>query len=237
MVCARIRQQQLNSRFKNCDNLSMHDLLTELEFEQLPLVDGELWLWRQIDLGRAQAQLLQELIDVTDWRQEEITVYGKPYLQPRLSAWHGDSGYSYSGIRLEPAPWTPTLLDIKIRIESLTGQDYNSVLLNYYRDQNDGMGMHSDDERELGRQPAIASLSLGEERMFLLKHKSRKDLKTTRLSLPCGSLLLMCGETQRHWKHGIAKNRQACGPRINLTFRKVFPANETVEIPCPRVNC
>ena len=207
------------------------DLLSPFENGHLPLADADLRFWRQTDLGRPYDLLLSELINCTTWRQEEITVYGKPYLQPRLSAWHGDSGYSYSGIRLEPAPWTPTLLDIKIRIESLTGQDYNSVLLNYYRDQNDGMGMHSDDERELGRQPAIASLSLGEERIFLLKHKSRKDLKTTRLSLPCGSLLLMCGDTQRHWKHGIAKIRQTCGPRINLTFRKVFPANVTVEIP------
>ncbi len=221
MVCARIRQQQLNSRFKNCDNLSMHDLLTELEFEQLPLVDGELWLWRQIDLGQTQAQLLQELIDVTDWRQEEITVYGKHYLQPRLSAWHGDLSYRYSGIRLEPLPWTPTLLDIKTRVEDLTGHQFNSVLLNYYRDQNDSMGMHSDDERDLGSQPAIASLSLGEARTFRLQHKLRKDLKTVKLTLPAGSLLLMQGDTQQYWRHGINKERQPCLPRINLTFRTV----------------
>lgn len=207
--------------------MSALDLLSPLENERLPLVDADLRFWRTTDLGRSRDQLLSELIDSTAWRQEEITVYGKPYLQPRLSAWYGDSGYSYSGIRLQPTPWNSTLLDIKTRIEALTGNSYNSVLLNYYRDQNDGMGMHSDDERELGRQPAIASLSLGEERVFLLKHKSRKDLKTTRLPLPCGSLLLMSGDTQRHWKHGIAKTRHPCGPRINLTFRKVFSANET----------
>lgn len=207
--------------------MSAPDLLSPFENEHLPLVDADLRFWRTTDLGRSHDQLLSELIDSTAWRQEEIIVYGKSYLQPRLSAWYGDSGYSYSGIRLEPTPWNSTLLDLKTRIEALTGNDYNSVLLNYYRDQNDGMGMHSDDERELGRQPAIASLSLGEERVFLLKHKSRKDLKTTRLPLPCGSLLLMSGDTQRHWKHGIAKTRQPCGPRINLTFRKVFSANET----------
>lgn len=210
--------------------MSALDLLSPFENEHLPLVDADLRFWRTIDLGRSHDQLLSELINSTAWRQEEITVYGKSYLQPRLSAWYGDSGYSYSGIRLEPTPWNSTLLYIKTRIEALTENDYNNVLLNYYRDQNDGMGMHSDDERELGRQPAIASLSLGEERVFLLKHKYRKDLKTIRLPLPCGSLLLMGGDTQRHWKHGIAKTRKPCGPRINLTFRKIFSPNETGKI-------
>ena len=201
----------------------MYDLIDELAIEQLPLPDADLLLWRQVDLGRSYESLLQELIDTTDWRQEQITVYGKPYLQPRLSAWHGDLSYSYSGIRLEPRPWTPTLLAIKARVEALTGQAFNSVLLNYYRNQSDSMGMHSDDERELGQQPAIASLSLGEQRTFLLKHKTRKDLKTVRLDLPPGSLLLMRADTQRHWRHGINKERKPCGPRLNLTFRAIIP--------------
>ncbi len=199
----------------------MYDLLNEFEIERLPLPDADLLFWRQVDLGRPNDSLLLELIEATEWRQEEITVYGKPYLQPRLSAWHGDLSYSYSGIRLDPLSWTPTLLDLKVRVEALTEQQFNSVLLNYYRDQNDSMGMHSDDERELGHQPAIASLSLGEERTFLLKHKSRKDLKTVKLALPAGSLLLMKGDTQQYWRHGINKERQPCLPRINLTFRTV----------------
>ena len=91
------------------------DLLSPFENEHLPLVDADLRFWRQTDFGRQYDQLLGELIDCTRWKQEEITVYGKPYLQPRLSAWHGDRGYNYSGIRLEPEPWTPTLLDIKTR--------------------------------------------------------------------------------------------------------------------------
>ena len=201
----------------------MYDLIDELAIEQLPLPDADLLLWRQVDLGRSYESLLQELIDTTDWRQEQITVYGKPYLQPRLSAWHGDLSYSYSGIRLEPEPWTPTLLAIKARVEALTDQAFNSVLLNYYRNQSDSMGMHSDDERELGQQPAIASLSLGEQRTLLLKHKSRKDLKTVKLDLPAGSLLLMQGDTQRYWRHGINKERKPCGPRLNLTFRAIIP--------------
>jgi alkylated DNA repair dioxygenase AlkB len=199
----------------------MHDLLTDFEIERLPLPDADLLFSRRADLGRPYDSLLKELIDTTDWRQEEITVYGKSYLQPRLSAWHGDLSYSYSGIRLEPLPWTPTLLDLKARVEALTEHEFNSVLLNYYRDQNDSMGMHCDDERELGPQPAIASLSLGDERTFLLKHKTRKDLKTVKLALPAGSLLLMRGDTQQYWRHGINKERHPCGPRINLTFRAI----------------
>jgi len=205
----------------------MQNLLIDDEIERLPLVDSELYLWRQIDLGQAYGLLLQELLAATAWRQEQITVYGKPYLQPRLSAWYGDLAYSYSGIRLEPLPWTASLLQIKKRVEAITEHRFNSVLLNYYRNQNDSMGMHSDDERELGNQPAIASLSLGEERTFVLKHKSRKDLKTVKLSLAAGSLLLMQGDTQRFWRHGINKERQPCGPRINLTFRTVLRLDDS----------
>ena len=201
--------------------MDMQNQLAEFEIERLSLIDADLLLWRQVDLGRSYATLLQAIIDDSAWRQEEITVYGKPYLQPRLSAWYGELAYSYSGIRLDPLPWTPTLLDIKLRVEALVDHEFNSVLLNYYRDQNDGMGMHSDDERELGPHPVIASLSLGEERYFLLKHRSRKDLKTVKLALPAGSLLLMQGETQQYWRHGINKERQPCGPRINLTFRSI----------------
>ncbi|MDH3537197.1 MAG: alpha-ketoglutarate-dependent dioxygenase AlkB, partial [Gammaproteobacteria bacterium] len=170
-------------------------------------------------------RLLQQLIEETDWRQERITVYGKPYLQPRLSAWYGDLAYSYSGIRLEPSPWTPTLRQIRKRIEALTRLRFNSVLLNYYRDENDGMGMHSDDERELGPRPAIASISFGEERDFILRHRQRKDLGSVRLALPSGSLLLMQGDTQQHWRHGINKLRRRCGPRVNLTFRRIVAGN------------
>jgi len=200
-----------------------NSLLADIECELLPLVDAELLFWPQADIGLDYDYLLDQLIRDGAWRQEEITVYGKAYRQPRLSAWYGDRGYSYSGIRLEPEPWTDTLLDIRERVENLAGQSFNSVLLNYYRDQNDKMGMHSDDERELGRQPVIASLSLGETRTLLLRHKSRRDLKTIKLPLPCGSLLVMRGDTQQHWRHGINAERSHCGARINLTFRTVTP--------------
>lgn len=192
--------------------------------EQLPIVDSDLWLYQQVELGQSYGELLSELIDNTEWRQEEITIYGKTHLQPRLTAWYGnkESSYSYSGIIMEPRPWNQTLLNLKARIESLLGQDFNSVLLNYYRDHRDSMGMHSDDEPELGKQPVIASLSLGEERTLLLRHKYRKDLSTIKLSLTSGSLLVMKGSTQSYWKHGIGKQKQPCGSRLNLTFRSII---------------
>jgi len=198
------------------------DMFATAESRQLPIADGELRLWQRVDLGQDYAQLLARLVADSAWRQEEITVYGKTYRQPRLSAWYGDLGYSYSGIRLEPEPWTATLQAIRQRVEMLTGHSFNSVLLNYYRDNNDRMGMHSDDEKELGPRPVIALLSLGEARSFLLRHKTRKDLGI-KLPLPAGSLLLMSGDLQRHWRHGINSQRQACGARINLTFRRIIP--------------
>ena len=204
----------------------MQDLLTTSEGQILHLIDAELHFWPRVELGNRYEELLDELIESTPWRQEQITVYGKPYLQPRLSAWFGDCTYRISGITLQPAPWTPTLLKLRQRVEALADHKFNSVLLNYYRDGNDSMGLHSDDERDLGREPVIASLSLGETRHFTLRHRTRKDLKPLKLALPSGSLLIMRGQTQRHWRHGIAKSRQACGPRINLTFRKVIPTTE-----------
>lgn len=200
----------------------MRDLLSVDAVERLPLVDADLLLWPEVEPGRDWGTMLRHVIDGTNWRQERITVYGKPYLQPRLSAWFGDLSYSYSGIRLQPLPWTPLLQQLRQQVEGLTGREFNTVLLNYYRDGNDSMGLHSDNERELGRRPAIASLSLGATRDFVLKHRFRKDLKTVKLPLAAGSLLLMQGDTQHYWRHGINKLRRPCGPRINLTFRKII---------------
>lgn len=192
--------------------------------ERLPIADADVLLYHQIELGQSYDQLLYELIDNTTWRQEEITLFGKAHRQPRLSAWYGnrDSVYTYSGISLRPRPWNQTLLNLKAGVESQLGRNFNSVLLNYYRDQRDSMGMHSDDESELGKQPVIASLSLGEERILLLRHRYRKELGTLKLPLPSGSLLVMKGDTQSHWKHGIAKQNHPCGPRVNLTFRTIL---------------
>jgi len=118
--------------------------------------------------------------------------------------------------------WTPLLLDIKARVEDAVGSAFNSVLLNYYRDQRDSIGFHSDDEPELGLRPVIASVSLGDERTFVLKHKTAKHVPPIRLRLTSGSLLLMRGATQHCWRHGIPKETRPCGPRINLTFRSII---------------
>jgi len=200
-----------------------HLFRTQPTLERVPLQDAEIYYLRELPLAQTAEGLMTQLIDEVPWRAENIVVWGKTFLQPRLTAWYGDNGanYSYSGIHLDPLPWTHTLIDIKNRVETLAGIDFNSVLLNYYRDHHDSMGLHSDDEPELGRRLVIASVSLGEERTFLLKHKSRRDLKSVRLQLASGSLLLMKGETQHYWKHGIEKETRPCGPRVNLNFRRI----------------
>jgi alkylated DNA repair dioxygenase AlkB len=191
--------------------------------ERIPMIDAEVYYLDDLALGRERDEILQQLIANTEWRQDSIVVWGKMYQQPRLLAWYGDSGseYTYSGITLSPMPWTELLLDMKKRVESVTRESFNSVLLNYYRDNRDSMGFHSDDEPELGEEPVIASVSLGEERTLVLKHKIDKLAKPVRLRLASGSLLLMKGDTQRCWKHGIAKETRRCGARVNLTFRHI----------------
>jgi len=156
------------------------------------------------------------------WRQDEIRVYGKLYPQPRLTALYGNNNrsYSYSGITMQPLPFSETILDLKTKISSLTPVEFTSCLLNLYRDGKDSNGWHSDDEKELGKNPVIASVSLGQERYFHLKHKKIKDLKY-KILLEHGSLLLMSGPTQHYWLHQIAKTTKSIGERINLTFRVI----------------
>lgn len=184
---------------------------------------AEVMLLRHLDLPRPAETLLSELIRETPWRSEEITVWGKKHLQPRLIAWYGDEGrnYTYSGISMNPLPWSQTLSELRMLVESKCNDVFNSVLLNYYRDGRDSMGFHSDNEPELGLRPTIASLSLGESRSFAFKPKS--DIKSSpfNIELASGSLLLMKGDTQLNWKHGIAKSSRPLGPRLNLTFRKI----------------
>jgi alkylated DNA repair dioxygenase AlkB len=157
-----------------------------------------------------------------DWQQDEIKLFGKVHPLPRLQAWHGERGtvYSYSGLEMQPKAWTPILLKLKKLIDSKLDHKFNSCLLNLYRDGKDSNGPHSDNEKELGENPLIASLSLGEERLFRLMKK--KEKKKIDLLLPSGSLLVMKGPLQKHWKHTIPKSLRALGPRINLTFRTII---------------
>ena len=166
--------------------------------------------------------LYQQLINETQWRQEVIKVYGKSHPTPRLSCWMGDAGlsYGYSHTRMEAVEWSSTLIEIKQKIEAATSTDFNSVLINNYRDGKDTNGWHSDDEPELGQNPIIASVSLGAPRDFHLRHKSKKS--QYKMTLENGSLLMMRGRTQHFWQHHIPKRAVAQG-RINLTFRTIKP--------------
>jgi alkylated DNA repair dioxygenase AlkB len=159
-----------------------------------------------------------------EWQQRHIEIYGKRIPEPRLTAWYGDKGaeYTYSGIAWEPKPWSHLLVAIKERVQSITGEKFNSVLLNYYRHGKDSIGFHSDDEPELGEQPVIATLSFGAERTLKFKHKWGKE-KDIAVALKDCSLLVMRGQTQKHWKHGIEKVTNADG-RISLTFRTIIAA-------------
>jgi len=167
-----------------------------------------------------QKILINILLEELDWRQDEIVMFGKKHLVPRLQAWYGDIGrkYAYSGIQLNPKPWNKTLQEIKNKIESKTSFKFNSVLANLYRSGKDSNGWHADNEKELGDNPTIASISLGASRYFHLKHRKDKSMKH-KILLESGSLLIMRGAIQHHWLHQIAKTKKEIEPRVNLTFR------------------
>ena len=203
----------------------MRDLFAlDRQFEPISMPDADVSILHEIEMPLPYDEMLRRLIDQTKWRQESVRIYGKVHDQPRLVALYADSGkrYDYSGISLHPLPWTDLLREIKRRIEDCTEAQFNAVFLNYYRDHNDSMGFHSDDERELGKNPVIASLTFGATRTFLLKHKFEKELPTVKVPLAAGTVLLMKGATQHNWKHGINKQTAPCGPRVNLTFRTLF---------------
>lgn len=174
-------------------------------------------------LDGATADLwFNQLLDDTSWQQPQVRLYGRFCPVPRLLAWYGDAEarYRYSGQTHQPLPWTPLLQTIRTRVVEAVGQPLNGVLLNYYRDGQDSMGWHSDDEAELGREPLVASLSLGGTRRFDLRRKGQSRIEHS-LALNHGSLLVMRGPTQHYWQHQVAKTRSLCAPRLNLTFRLI----------------
>ncbi len=195
--------------------------LDERRFDSLPDADIRL-LTNFYDSATASA-LFHELHNQTPWAQRQVKVYGQLHPEPRLTAWYGAAGkgYSYSSLTLDPLPWTPTLLQIKTRIDAAANVSFNSVLLNLYRDGRDSNGWHQDNEPELGHNPVIASLSLGALRRFQLRHKFKKELPKLELDLPHGSLLVMAGPTQHFWQHQIPKTAKPVAARINLTFRVI----------------
>ena len=204
--------------------VSSAPLLPGLEKTTYDLPDGELHLHDGFFAPAEADALFEGLKTNIPWRQEPIVLFGKEIMQPRLTAWVADPGvsYAYSGITMQPHPWTDELQRIKTKIESCSPVAFNSVLLNYYRDGQDSMGWHQDQERELGPNPVIGSVSFGATRPFQLQHKSRKDLARVDVPLTHGSFLLMQGATQHCWRHRIPNTQKPLGPRINLTFRNVL---------------
>lgn len=187
--------------------------------------DGEALLWDDFLTPEEAERLFAHLRDSLPWQSETIQIYGRAVPVPRRVCWIGDPDavYTYSGITHEPLPWPPPLAELKEKIETFTGDRFNSVLANLYRNGNDAMGYHADNERELGREPVIASISLGAGRTFRLRHnrtKTRVDLV-----LNSGSLLLMRGRLQHCWRHSVPRTPAAVGPRINLTFRLILPTD------------
>ncbi|WP_369940378.1 alpha-ketoglutarate-dependent dioxygenase AlkB family protein [Xanthomonas medicagonis] len=189
---------------------------------QLDLPGAEVrWLPGWLAQAEAAA-LFAQLLHTVEWEVHRIRLFGRLVDSPRLSCWIGDAqaSYRYSGTRFAPHPWPQALLPLRARLAAETGVAFNSVLANRYRDGRDAMGWHSDDEKELGPRPLIASLSLGATRRFALRHRQEPALRQA-LELTSGGLLLMGGETQRLYRHALPRTARPVGERINLTFRRV----------------
>jgi alkylated DNA repair dioxygenase AlkB len=164
-------------------------------------------------------QYLETLLNIVQWKNDEAVIFGRHIITKRKVAWYGDEGYSYtySNTTKQALGWTTELLELKALVENLTGEKFNSCLLNLYHDGNEGMAWHSDDEKSLGKDTSIASLSFGAERKFALKHRVSKE--PIALVLEQGSLLVMKGTTQSNWLHSLPKSTKIKAPRVNLTFR------------------
>ncbi len=183
--------------------------------------DGEAIYYTRI-LNAAEANhYFNTLLNTIGWKNDEVVIFGKRIITKRQVAWYADAGYNYtySNTTKEALPWTQELLELKQLAEKLSGHTYNSCLLNLYHDGDEGMGWHSDDEKELEKDGAIASLSFGAERKFVFKHRESKE--KIEVKLAHGSLLVMKGTTQTHWLHALPKSKKVTEARINLTFRKL----------------
>ena len=184
--------------------------------------DLEIDLYQDKKLEEKKDLWFESCLHDLNWETGFIKIFGKTHQIPRLQAWYADNEieYTYSGKKLQRHNWNNLLLEIKEKIENITSFKFNSVLANLYRDGNDSMGLHSDDEKELGIKPVIASLSLGESREIYFKHKNKK----LNLIIPqaSGQLIVMHGKTQEYWKHEIKKTKKIKKPRINLTFRNII---------------
>ena len=206
-------QNELFLGQRNSSTLKTHEL-GNATIQEFPFAFNE----------RESNRYLTSLIDKVPWQQDSLRIGGKEVLIPRLQCWMGDPGseYSYSGIRLQPKPWSKDVLNIKTRIECLTEHKFNSVLLNYYRNGQDSVSWHADDEKELGDKPTIGSISFGAVRKFQFRAKSTNDVRKFNIELRNGSLLLMGDTLQNNWLHQLPKAPGLVRPRINLTFRRIY---------------
>ncbi len=184
---------------------------------------GETVFYPEFFSRKISDHYLEKLKTSLDWKQEPIRMFGKLVMQPRLTSLYGDEGrpYGYSGISMTPGIWTAELKEMKKKLREFTGIEFTHVLCNYYRDGQDSMGWHRDNEAVLGKNPSIASVTFGATRMFQIRNYETKDHKIE-IPLSHGSLLMMSGESQHHWEHQIPKTKKTLGPRINLTFRKLL---------------
>jgi alkylated DNA repair dioxygenase AlkB len=188
--------------------------------------------WLAVDEADA---LVRELRAGIAWTQGSIAMFGREIPEPRLTAWIGDGDYTYSGRTMRASPWPPSLAALRTRLDRTASAQFNAVLLNLYRHGDDSMGLHSDDEPELGTDPVIASVSLGAERRFVLvpKKKAARD-RAVEVVLAHGSLLVMGGTCQHHYRHGLPKQPGGEGERINLTFRRIVQTAPTRSAPSRR---
>jgi alkylated DNA repair dioxygenase AlkB len=196
------------------------DLFNNHQTNLLPK-DGVVQYFGKVISTENANQFMEALINNIEWKNDEVVIYGKRIVTKRKMAWYGDKAfeYKYSNIIRIALLWTEELLALKAIVESHTAESYNSCLLNLYHDGNEGMGWHSDDEKDLKKDGAIASLSLGADRKFGFKHK--QDKQSLYLTLEHGSLLLMKEQVQSHWLHSLPKTSKVLKPRINLTFRTI----------------
>lgn len=194
-----------------------------MEVKKLNLKEAEVSYYRNFLTQEQANEYILTLLKELDWQQHYIKIFGKTHPQPRLTALYAenDDSYTYSGLSLKPLKFHPVLKELQEKLAEVSETEFTHCLANLYRDGSDSMGLHADDEKELGKNPVIASISLGASRKFRLKHRNLKEERMD-LILEHGSLLLMQGTTQHYWKHELPRTRKPVGPRINLTFRKII---------------
>ena len=212
--------KQFRDQLSLCEQSASQSLQMP-EFERFDVPDADMLLCKDFYTPAESAFFFLRLLDEVKWQQDRMAFYGREIALPRLTAWYGDRGhtYTYSHISMQPHPWTALLLEIKRKVENSVDAHFNSVLLNLYRSGSDSVAWHQDNEPELGSHPIIASVSFGETRVFQLRHRNNRVVPRLDIPLSTGSLLIMRGETQQHWQHQIPKTKRAVERRMNLTFR------------------